>query len=552
VNILIIPPNDLINNEIPNRLYHLARHWQHHTLYLLRYPHYPTSINIERPLRRIDIVPDAKPAGNPATYYLKNARAIHQALKKAIQREPIDIVIHANILPSLYAVRLAKAYRKRAVFDYLDHYPESAAAYFKNRVAKWAVYTTVALITTYNLKNSHKIVTVSHTLKQLLEKRAKGPIYLLPNGVDTELFKPMPREQARRQLEQTAKIMISLEREIVTRKPRAVVSLGDTNTTLAAALAASKTNTPFIHLEAGMRSWDKTMPEEINRIIADHVADVLIAFTQLAKIYLAHEGIPLDKIYVTGSTEVDVIYKYKDEIEKKGKEMLNTLDLNPGEYTLATVHRAGNVDNPDTLREILAALNEISKRYKVVIPLHPRTRNAIKTYGLDHMLNTRNIYALPPLGYFEFLGLLKYAKAVLTDSGGVQVDACTLDVPMIVLRYSTEYPECIVIGLAKLAGTKSRDILTAFNNATDKRIYDVNPLGDGKAGEKIAGLLRTIDIRIEAPDLRNTPLILYAITTKPSNDNNIIVCYDQQGYPSDENKHLCLVRKRLTSFFTKT
>jgi len=226
------------------------------------------------------------------------------------------------------------------------------------------------------------------------------------------------------------------------------------------------------------------MPEEINRIVADHVADLLIAFTQLAKIYLTHEGIPIDKIHVTGSTEVDAIYKYKDEIEKKGKEMLNTLNLDPGEHVLATLHRAGNVDNPDTLREILAAFNEISKQYKVVIPLHPRTKNAIKTYGLVHMLNTKNIYALPPLGYFEFLGLLKYAKAVLTDSGGVQVDACTLGVPMVVLRYTTEYPECIVIGLAKLAGTKHEDILTAFNNIISERTPNINPLGDGEAGEK--------------------------------------------------------------------
>jgi len=347
--------------------------------------------------------------------------------------------------------------------------------------------------------------------------------------------------------EQTAKIMIGLEREIITRRPRAVVALGDTNTTLAAALVAAKTNTPFIHLEAGMRSWDKTMPEEINRIVADHVADLLVAFTQLAKIYLAHEGIPIDKIYVTGSTEVDVIYKYKDEIERKGKEMLNALDLDPGEYVLATVHRAGNVDNPDTLQEILTAFNEISKQHKVVIPLHPRTRNAIKTYGLDHMM--KNIYALPPLGYFEFLGLLKYAKAVLTDSGGVQVDACTLGVPMVVLRYTTEYPECIVLGLAKLAGTKREDILTAFNSVVSERVPNINPLGDGKAGEKIANLLRTADIRIETPDLRKTPLLVYAIVTKPDNDE-IIVCYDQKGYPSDRNRHICLVRKRLTTFLS--
>lgn len=201
MNILLVPPNDLITNALPNRLFHLAKYWTtRHRLYLLRYPNYPTSTNIERQLERIDIVYKANPAKNPGTYYIKNATRIKDALKKTIEREPIDVIIHANILPSYYAVKLAKKYKIKSIFDYLDHYPESAAVYYKNHIAKKIVYTAVSLATRYNLKNSDTTVTVSYTLKQILEKYTKKPIHLIPNGVDTSIFKPHPKEVAKKSL----------------------------------------------------------------------------------------------------------------------------------------------------------------------------------------------------------------------------------------------------------------------------------------------------------------------------------------------------------------
>lgn len=201
MNVLIVPPNDLINNVLPNRLYHLARNWaQRHTLYLLRYPYYPTSIGVERPLKRIDIVPEAKPSSNPGTYYVKNAKAIYEALKKVLKKESIDVVIHANILPSLFVVRLAKKLKIMTVFDYLDHYPESASAYYKNKQMKSLIHTIVSTIIKHNLRYSDDIVTVSHALKQIIEKYAKKTVHLIPNGVDTQYFKPLPKDFARRKL----------------------------------------------------------------------------------------------------------------------------------------------------------------------------------------------------------------------------------------------------------------------------------------------------------------------------------------------------------------
>jgi len=202
MNILIIPPNDLISNSLPNRLYYLARVWQStHTLYLLRYPSYPTSANIERPLKRIDIVPKTKPSSNPGTYYIKNATFIYATLKNVFKRENIDIVVHANILPSMFAVDLAKRYKIKTIFDYLDHYPESASIYFRNKILKNIVRIAVSMITKYNLENSDKIVTVSYTLKHMIEKSTKRLVYLIPNGVDTELFRPLPKYSARRELQ---------------------------------------------------------------------------------------------------------------------------------------------------------------------------------------------------------------------------------------------------------------------------------------------------------------------------------------------------------------
>lgn len=201
MNILIVPPNDLITNVLPNRLYHLARFWsRRHKIFLLRYLNYPTSTNIERPLEHVSVTFKARPAKEPGRYYIVNAPAIYRALRKTLEQNKIDVIVHANIVPSAIAVRLARKFSVKTVFDYLDHFPESASAYYTNRTIKWLARNTVSLLTNYNLRNSDEIVTVSHYLRNLIERRIGRRVHLVPNGVDPEVFKPLPKDSARREL----------------------------------------------------------------------------------------------------------------------------------------------------------------------------------------------------------------------------------------------------------------------------------------------------------------------------------------------------------------
>ncbi len=201
MNILIVPPNDLITNVLPNRLYHLAKFWsRRHEILLLRYPNYPTSGNVERELRHTPITFKAKPASDPGRYYVINAINIYNALKKTFEENDVDVIVHANILPSAIAVKLAKKYGIKTVFDYLDHYPESASAYYSNKLVKWAVHNVVKTITDYNLKRSDEVVTVSYYFRELLERMTGKKVHLIPNGADTELFKPIPMNEARKRL----------------------------------------------------------------------------------------------------------------------------------------------------------------------------------------------------------------------------------------------------------------------------------------------------------------------------------------------------------------
>lgn len=201
MNILIVPPNDLINNVLPNRLYHLAKYWQRkHTLYLLRYPRHPESTTIVRSLKYIPIIPNTKYSKEPSTYYVINAYHIYNVLREIINNEPIETIIHANILPSMFATKLAKYYNIKTVFDYLDYYPESASAYYKNFLIKSLIYIVVDNLTMYNLKNSNIIVTVSHTLKNIIKKKMKKEVYIIPNGVDTMLFRPSSQHIAKKRL----------------------------------------------------------------------------------------------------------------------------------------------------------------------------------------------------------------------------------------------------------------------------------------------------------------------------------------------------------------
>ena len=345
--------------------------------------------------------------------------------------------------------------------------------------------------------------------------------------------------------EQTAKILVGVEKSIERLKPRLVVALGDTNTVVATALASAKTLTPFVHIEAGMRSWDRTMPEEVNRIIADHVAELLIAFTKTAQTYLALEGIPLERIVVTGSTEVDVLMKMRGQIEKSAETMLEKLGLEKRSYVVVTVHRQSNVDDPEKLKEILEALIEIANTYTVVFPVHPRTKRRIQEYGLQHLLNYQRIITTEPLGFVEFSGLLTHARAVLTDSGGVQVDACTLGIPVLVLRTNTEYPECVMEGIAELTHIRKDKILRKFEELLNRRVQiSENLLGDGKAGERIVKALREFRHYIESPDLTGTPLLQPMLVTKTNPSDKIIMWYSTNGAPlTGKPKYYVVLRK---------
>jgi len=286
--------------------------------------------------------------------------------------------------------------------------------------------------------------------------------------------------------EQTGKIMIGVEKVLMKERPDFVLVQGDTNTVLASALAAAKLQIKIGHVESGLRSYDRRMPEEINRVLTDHISDYLFAPTENAKKNLIKEGINEKKIFVTGNTIVDAVYQNL-EIAKKKKSLLDELGLNPKNYFLVTVHRQENVDVKERLKSILRGLELVSKEFSmpIIFPIHPRTKKRIKEFGLS--LN--NVEVISPLGFLEFLQLEANARLVLTDSGGVQEETCILGVPCVTLRDNTERPETLEVGSNVLVGTNSERILEGVKIMLSKEESWINPFGDGKAGERIVGIL---------------------------------------------------------------
>jgi UDP-N-acetylglucosamine 2-epimerase (non-hydrolysing) len=252
--------------------------------------------------------------------------------------------------------------------------------------------------------------------------------------------------------EQTGRIMAGVEKILMDERPEVVLVQGDTNTVLAAALAASKLHIKVGHVEAGLRSYDRSMPEEINRVVADHISDYLFAPTENSKSNLLKEGIPEEKIHVTGNTIVDSVYQNL-EISRKKTDVLEKLGLKPKEYFLVTAHRAENVDNAKRLGEILKGLELAATEFSlpVIFPIHPRTRKMVQQFGLELCC----IRAIEPVGFLEFLQLEAGARLALTDSGGVQEEMCILGVPCVTLRENTERPETVNVGANMLAGTGS-------------------------------------------------------------------------------------------------
>lgn len=281
---------------------------------------------------------------------------------------------------------------------------------------------------------------------------------------------------------QTGNIMVGVEKILHEEKPDVVFVQGDTNTVLAGSLAASKLKIKVGHVEAGLRSFDRSMPEEINRIVSDHIADYLFAPTEKSREYLLKEGIDSAKVFVTGNTIVDAVYQ-NIEISKSKKDVLTILGLSPKKYILVTFHRAENVDNAGRLKGIINALNSIKDHFSlpIVFPIHPRTEKTAKEFGIP----LYGINIIKPQGFLEFIQLEVNAKLVLTDSGGVQEEACILGVPCITLRDNTERPETLDVGANVLAGVNPASIFSHAKTILSEEKTWSNPYGNGNAASLI-------------------------------------------------------------------
>jgi UDP-N-acetylglucosamine 2-epimerase (non-hydrolysing) len=308
-----------------------------------------------------------------------------------------------------------------------------------------------------------------------------------------ELELPRPdygfKFRARSQGLQTARILALAESAVKKVKPRNVLVEGDTNGTLACALAAVKLNVPVGHVEAGLRSFDLRMPEEHNRRLVDHMSTYLFAPTEVAKANLMKENV-WGKIYVTGNTVIDAVEQHLPLAEKKSNVMER---IRFRSFALATAHRAENVDNPAVLRNFAEAFDEAP--LPVVYPIHPRSRKRLRQQKMLRKLSrSKNVQLLQPLGYFDFLVLTKNCEMIITDSGGIQEEATAPAIrkPVLVTRLSTERPEAVRAGFAKVVGVDKDGILAGIRSTLSERseLPRTSPYGDGSAAEKIGEIIR--------------------------------------------------------------
>jgi len=288
--------------------------------------------------------------------------------------------------------------------------------------------------------------------------------------------------------EQTAKMLIRIEEVLLKEKPDIVLVEGDTNTVLAGALAAVKIHIKVGHIEAGLRSYDREMPEEINRVLTDHCSNLLFAPTKIAKDILIKEEIPKEKIFITGNTIVDAVSENLKIAQKKSK-ILKKLKINKNQYFLVTLHRQENVDNKKRLKNILKGLELIYNTFKLpmIYPIHPRTLKMIKTFNLKI---PKGIKIIEPIGFFDFLQLEANARLVLTDSGGVQEETCILKVPCVTLRDNTERPETLKVKSNILAGSDSQNLLKCVKIMLGRKRNWQNPFGKGKTAIKIIKIIQ--------------------------------------------------------------
>lgn len=289
--------------------------------------------------------------------------------------------------------------------------------------------------------------------------------------------------------EETGRILVGVERVLASESPDVVLVEGDTNTVLASALAASKLMIRIGHVEAGLRSFDENMPEEANRVVTDHLSRYLFAPTVQAKRNLLREGLRIDRIHVTGNTIVDAIKLYISSARKT--LILNKLGLAANGYFLLTLHRQENVDSPRKLIRIIKGVRQVARKFgiPVIFPVHPRTTKQLRRRRVS--FRSSQINPIEPLDYFNFLHLAEKARVILTDSGGVQEEACALRVPCVTLRDNTERPETLQVGANVLAGSEPAGIVARVSAMAQMLPTWRNPYGDGRASERIARVLAT-------------------------------------------------------------
>jgi UDP-N-acetylglucosamine 2-epimerase (non-hydrolysing) len=285
---------------------------------------------------------------------------------------------------------------------------------------------------------------------------------------------------------QIAEIMRRLEPVLLARRPDWVVVLGDVNSTLAAALAAAKLGLRVAHVEAGLRSFDREMPEELNRILTDALSELLFASEPAAVANLEREGIDERRIVLAGNVMIDTLLANLPRA--RAARAWERFGLEPRKFALATVHRPANVDVRENLASILTALEQISERLPLIVPLHPRTRKRIEEFGLEGLIRGGRVQAVEPLPYLETLCLVDAARLVLTDSGGLQEETTALCVPCLTLRENTERPITLAQGSSRLVGSRCETILAAAADvlAGPERAGTVPELWDGRAAERIA------------------------------------------------------------------
>jgi UDP-N-acetylglucosamine 2-epimerase (non-hydrolysing) len=293
------------------------------------------------------------------------------------------------------------------------------------------------------------------------------------------------------QAAQTGRILERYEEHLLASRPAATVVFGDVNSTVACALAAVKLQVPVAHVEAGLRSFDRTMPEEINRILTDAIADLLLVSERSGVANLEREGVPSSKIKLVGNVMIDTLQSHLPAARGRGIE--RALGLEGRRYGFITLHRPSNVDQPETLAPLLRLFEELARDLPLVFAVHPRTCNAAQAMGLSNMLRSgrRDVICVEPLPYLDALALVSGASVVITDSGGLQEETSVLGIPCITLRPTTERPITVELGTSRLAGSDVEAIRSAFREVLEGRWPkgEPIPLWDGHTGERVAAAI---------------------------------------------------------------